>query len=46
MKTQIGNELIYISLKLSKGVPNFFLFCKITDTDDIKHRPQFLGNTV
>ena len=29
MKTQIVNELIYISLKLYKDVPEFFCFVKL-----------------
>ena len=37
MKTQIVNELIYISLKLYKGVPEFFCFVKLLMISNADH---------
>ena len=37
MKTQIVNALIYISLKLYKGVPKFFCFVKLLKISNTDH---------
>ena len=37
MKTQIVNKLIYISLKLYKGVPEFFCFVKLLMISNTDH---------
>ena len=37
MKTQIVNELIYISSKLYKGVPEFFCFVKLLMISNTDH---------